>query len=374
MENDKVFTLIALIFEFVFILWGASIAWSLRSVNPQFNESKHIALILYHAFFVVLLIAILFVLPINPHILRLLWMSVWLLTVGFAVSVLIIPKLRAIYHGVEYFEKGLVTNRSEEAMARIGNWIPKQLKTEEIQQLVHILRKLGFKVQRSKSKTRSSPSIFKRKPLDMEGYEDEYVPQKKKKNHQYTQSARLHIHAYMDRVSNQSKESRDSVVIHVKPDEESNHHHACNTVIGLPPPSVWDYDDDEDEDEERAHASMDHGPTVKNLVPPPLPLHLRKQFQLNKNKHQRSVTVPYPIPPIHAVGSVSPLAMDGMMDLEEYDRDESLPPHPPNLSQTASTGSCGSTKVSDIIAKFNYINVNGGASPITPITSDEYMD
>ncbi len=99
MQNDELFTFtfIILIFEFCFILWGARIAWSLRAVNPQFNESKHIAVILYHTFLIVLLIGIFFILlNINPHILRILWMGVWLLMIAFAVSVLMIPKFRFV--------------------------------------------------------------------------------------------------------------------------------------------------------------------------------------------------------------------------------------------------------------------------------------
>ena len=107
MENDNLLTAILLLAEFCGILWGARLAWSLRSVNPQFNESKHIAIILYHTFFVAALIVLFFVLNINPHFVRALWMSVWLIMIAFAVSVLMIPKFRAIWFGVEFIDKGI---------------------------------------------------------------------------------------------------------------------------------------------------------------------------------------------------------------------------------------------------------------------------
>ena len=106
MENDNLLTAILLLAEFCGILWGARLAWSLRSVNPQFNESKHIAIILYHTFFVATLIVIFFILNINPHFVRALWMFVWLIMIAFAVTVLMIPKFRAIWFGVEYIDKG----------------------------------------------------------------------------------------------------------------------------------------------------------------------------------------------------------------------------------------------------------------------------
>ena len=236
-------------------------------------------------------------------------------------------------------------------------------------------------------------------------------------------------------------------------------HKKSATVLGLPPPSTWDYPEENDEansseneyeyeDEKEQEYARDgyrrarrddntivehdvpdyeapkdlydieeyydneedippeptvfskkpygHSEADLNKVPPPLPTHIRQQFEKSgdnhgnsrrnrhhrnrnkrhniKNKPQRSATSPVGSP----IASISPLSPpeDIMSPVDEdvsvFPKPPPKPPTPPKYPPRVpkNNNSVSGSKVSDIIARFNYINV----AVTSPVTDEDYVE
>ncbi len=250
--------------------------------------------------------------------------------------------------------------------------------------MTNVLRKLGFKVTRIHASAGSSSNILKKRNVrkyhsSSVGNEVEHhnnnksdhktspnnlsVNYKLKNDHLGTQSAVTYALPPITPLNLNTNNGNDSVIVHT-----------CTTQ-GLPPPSSWDiYDINEDDNEteessegntnniDQIHThNTNENITKINIKPPPLPIHIKKQFERNnnshRNRHQRSVTSPVTSPhsAISMVSSVSPISTSpsNIIIMEENNNvfPKKLPPKQPIKNVK-------SNRITDIIAKFNYIRVN----------------
>ena len=100
---------VILLIAIVGSMYLGGLAMKLRHLNDQYNETKEIALILYNntMFLSLILLFLLHVFEFNPltdfTIISLLWCTMLLID----ISILLIPKLWAIYKQVQYLSSGL---------------------------------------------------------------------------------------------------------------------------------------------------------------------------------------------------------------------------------------------------------------------------
>ena len=388
--------------------------------------------------------------------------------------------------------------RASETMTSASNWIPKELTTEQIQELKNVLIKLGFKVYRKSNHSTggSTSNILKKRKSRSCGNleESEYIISSHKSNISITSPHTSHLspnNSFAYNNNNKKKMSHQSVpsqshtlkhqrstsalptiinattimantsqstIIHYADQHENDRkeqmkqinklkigspssHKKSNTILGLPPPSSWEFDEDDDnehEENEMVRIKVDgyqrdkdtiveydiqnyqipkdlqdieedgdidvdvddndhylppqptqikqyghsEGNINVNRAPPPLPKHIQQQFKRNGHsekygkskplqmKRQRSATSPV-ASPISPISPLSPPEDMVGMDDDENDDNDIFPKTPSSLKPrhsrtTRMESNKSGSRVSEIIARFNYINI-----PITSSVNDE---